>query len=61
MLVLPVSSNAARLKLAGADEDGQGMVEYALLLVLVTIASIAALTLLGSTVADVFETVADAF
>jgi pilus assembly protein Flp/PilA len=45
--------------LARADQEaeGQGLVEYALIIVLVSIASIAALTLLGTTVASVFSTI----
>jgi pilus assembly protein Flp/PilA len=39
------------------EEEGQGLVEYALIIVLVSIASIAALTLLGTTVASVFSTI----
>lgn len=35
-------------------DDGQGLVEYALLLVLVAVIVIAILTILGSTVAEVF-------
>ena len=41
-------------------EEGQGLVEYALILVLVAIAVIALLTLLGGTVGDVFSSIADA-
>jgi pilus assembly protein Flp/PilA len=41
-------------------EEGQGLVEYALILSLVSIASIAALTLLGTTVSDILGTVTDA-
>jgi pilus assembly protein Flp/PilA len=41
-------------------EEGQGLVEYALILVLVAIAVIALLTLLGGTVRDVFSEIADA-
>jgi pilus assembly protein Flp/PilA len=41
-------------------EEGQGLVEYALILVLVAIAVIALLTLLGSTVSDVFSSITDA-
>jgi len=36
-------------------EEGQGLVEYALILVLVAIAVIAILTLLGGQVEDVFS------
>ncbi len=42
------------------EEEGQGLVEYALIIVLVSIASIAALTLLGTTVAGVFSTITGA-
>jgi pilus assembly protein Flp/PilA len=38
-------------------EEGQGLVEYALILVLVAIAVIALLTLLGGTVSDVFSSI----
>ena len=41
-------------------EEGQGLVEYALILVLVAIAVIALLTLLGGTVADVFSQIVSA-
>lgn len=41
-------------------EEGQGLVEYALILVLVAIAVIALLTLLGTRVGDVFQNIADA-
>jgi pilus assembly protein Flp/PilA len=36
------------------EEEGQGLVEYALIIVLVSIASILALTALGGQVASVF-------
>jgi pilus assembly protein Flp/PilA len=36
-------------------EEGQGLVEYALILVLVAIAVIALLTILGGTVSNVFS------
>ena len=36
-------------------EDGQGLVEYALILVLVAIVVIAILTLLGPAIGDVFS------
>ncbi len=41
-------------------EEGQGLVEYALILVLVAIAVILLLTLLGNTIKNVFSTIADA-
>jgi len=41
-------------------EEGQGLVEYALILVLVAIVVIAILTLLGGRVADVFQQIVDA-
>jgi pilus assembly protein Flp/PilA len=41
-------------------EEGQGLVEYALILVLVSIASIAILGTLGTDIGAVFTTVSDA-
>jgi pilus assembly protein Flp/PilA len=41
-------------------EEGQGLVEYALILVLVAIAVIAILTLLGGQVSTVFSSITDA-
>jgi pilus assembly protein Flp/PilA len=38
-------------------ERGQGMVEYALILVLVAIVVIAALTIMGPLVANIFSTI----
>jgi pilus assembly protein Flp/PilA len=40
-------------------ERGQGMVEYALILVLVAVVVIAALTVMGPLVRDVFSTIND--
>ena len=40
-------------------EKGQGLVEYALILVLVAIAVIVALSLLGGQVRDVFDNIRD--
>jgi pilus assembly protein Flp/PilA len=37
------------------DESGQGLVEYALILVLVAIVVIAVLAILGPTIGDVFS------
>ena len=41
-------------------EKGQGLVEYALILVLVAIVVIAILTLLGPAIGDVFSTIYNA-
>jgi len=41
-------------------EEGQGLVEYALILVLVAIVVIAVLTILGQSVSQVFEDIANA-
>ena len=41
-------------------EEGQGLVEYALILVLVAIAVIILLTLLGDTINNVFSDIASA-
>ena len=43
------------------DEDGQDLIEYALLAALVSIVSVAALQTLGPTVAALFDQVTDAF
>lgn len=40
-----------------AKEDGQGLVEYALILVLIAIVVIGILTLLGNKVSQVFSTI----
>lgn len=41
-----------------SDEEGQGMVEYALILVLVSVVAILALTAVGGKVTDVFTSIA---
>jgi pilus assembly protein Flp/PilA len=41
------------------DEEGQGLVEYALILALVSIASILVMTALGTSVGGVFQDVID--
>lgn len=43
------------------DESGQGLVEYALMILLVSIVAIGALTLMGTTVSDLINTVGGAF
>lgn len=52
-----------REKLAGArhDERGQGLVEYALIVLLVVIIMIGALTALGVDIEDMINRVGDAF
>jgi pilus assembly protein Flp/PilA len=42
------------------DEEGQGMVEYALILVLISVVAIAAMTTVGQRVTDVFDLIAGA-
>lgn len=41
------------------DEEGQGMVEYGLIIALVAVVVIAALTLLGTDIAAVFAKITD--
>lgn len=43
------------------SQKGQGLVEYALILVLVAVVVIAALTLLGPTIANIFQTINASF
>jgi pilus assembly protein Flp/PilA len=42
-------------------QEGQGLVEYALILVLVAVVVIAILTLLGPAIGNVFSTIANSF
>ncbi len=44
-----------------SDESGQGLVEYAMIILLVSIVAIGALTLLGTSVSDLIDTVGGAF
>jgi pilus assembly protein Flp/PilA len=48
-----------KVKAQLAREDGQGMVEYALILVLVSIVAIGALAAIGTNVTNVLQTVAN--
>ena len=48
----------ATFKTLWADESGQDLVEYALLVALIAIVVIAALTLLGPLIASVFTNIA---
>ena len=50
-----LSSLIWKLRAALQREEGQGMVEYALILVLVSIVVILILTLLGGTIQNVFS------
>lgn len=43
------------------DESGQGLVEYALMILLVSVAAIGALTLMGASVSDLLDTAGAAF
>jgi pilus assembly protein Flp/PilA len=45
---------------AAREEDGQAMVEYALILALVSVASILILTTLGTNVSSVYQSISDA-
>jgi pilus assembly protein Flp/PilA len=47
------------IKALGDDEEGQGLVEYALILVLVSIVAIGALTAIGTNVSNVLQTIAN--
>jgi pilus assembly protein Flp/PilA len=47
--------------LLSVKERGQGMVEYALILVLVAVVAIVALTVLGPLVSDLIDTVSNNF
>jgi pilus assembly protein Flp/PilA len=42
---------------AREEEEGQGMVEYALILALVSVVAIAALLVLGPAISDIFDEV----
>ena len=51
--------NRTYLRLALRDEEGQGMVEYGLIIALVAIVVIAALVILGPKVANIFNSAGD--
>jgi len=48
------------LRMLNAREEGQGLVEYALILVLIAVVVITILTTLGTQVQDVFQQISDA-
>jgi pilus assembly protein Flp/PilA len=43
------------------EEEGQGLVEYGLILVLIAVALVVALSLLGQDLSELFSRVVDAF
>ncbi len=45
------------VELFGDEKEGQGLVEYALILVLVSVAAVGTLKLLGTTVSGVFTNI----
>ena len=49
------------LRVLFAKEDGQAMVEYALILFLVSIVSIAVLSVLGGSVSSVYDEITQGF
>ena len=55
-----LSARAMTWAATARDEEGQGLVEYALILVLVSIISIATLRVLGTDVSGVFTDVSTA-
>jgi pilus assembly protein Flp/PilA len=59
--VVVEATKGAKQMLYNAREAGQGLVEYALILVLVAVVVIAILTLLGPAIGNVFSTIANSF
>jgi pilus assembly protein Flp/PilA len=58
-LVAVLSRAVIALQRALAEEHGQGLTEYALILALIAIIAIAALTLLGGNITSALSTVAN--
>ena len=56
-----VARTAARVVNAARNEEGQGLVEYSLLILLIALVCIGALTLLGTSVGDFLNTVVGSF
>jgi pilus assembly protein Flp/PilA len=54
------ASFTLRLEELKRSEDGQGLVEYSLILLLVSIVSIVILTTLGTSISEVFQSVVNA-
>lgn len=57
--MLLISGIVKRMQMALANEKGQGLAEYALILVLISIAAIAVMTTLGTDIGGVFTKVSD--
>lgn len=53
----PRQDNMENAKVFYLKSKAQGMVEYALILVLVAVVVIAALTIMGSAIGDIFSTI----
>ena len=58
--MLLYSHLVAWLSTLDREDEGQGLVEYALIIVLVSIAAIGTLTILGTTVSALFTTITNA-
>ncbi len=59
--MLAISRLLSWLSSLSREEEGQGLVEYGLVLILVSIVAFGALTLLGTTLSGMFTTIANVF
>ena len=57
--MLLISGIVKRMQMALANEKGQGLAEYALILVLISIAAIGVMTTLGTDIGGVFTKVSE--
>jgi pilus assembly protein Flp/PilA len=57
MLKMAWNWTAVQLRALKSEENGQGMVEYALIIAFIAIVVIAALVFLGPAIADLFENI----
>ncbi|MGL5206156.1 MAG: Flp family type IVb pilin [Acidaminococcaceae bacterium] len=53
-------TNLERIQILLKGEKGQGLAEYALILVLISIAAILVMTTMGTTITGVFQQIIDA-